>query len=407
MRISAAILSRPDDPMLEWCIENTRQWADEVVVGSCGPSQCSADIKLEFPFDMLDAYGFSYLRNRIKAVATGDWIVSVDTDERFECDRETLLGECNSAEKNGNLALQTESFTGFDHLSGYAGNMEFDSARWRIFRNDPRILWRGIVHEELHFDEEHLVKLCRHSGIRCTHFNKSRPKLPVRHENNRLYAELACRAYDLHELRSKTNIWWFQQIESESVAWRTMQHAYWLGRKVLNLHPCSANPYATHVPILFDLITKSGAMLGRKVKAIELGSGLNSTPMLSMATDLRSYESDATWAHLMQRFGTKFISHYSQANAEDCDVAFIDGAFIGENTHTRAEQVERLADVVPFIVCHDTETSIYGYQHCLPQFKYKYTDMRLVPWTTVVSNSVDLSFLGGGICEYVPAQETL
>jgi hypothetical protein len=50
---------------------------------------------------------------------------------------------------------------------------------------------------------------------------------------------------------------------------------------------------------------------------------------------------------------------------------------------------------------------LYGYDECLPRFKYKYTDTRLLPWTTVVSNFIDLSFLGGGIKEYIPTRETL
>ena len=391
MRISAAILARPNDKLLAECVANARKWADEVVVGSCGGIDADVDVSLRFSEDLLDAYGFACLRNRIDDNCTGDWIVIVDTDEELDRTREDIERWIVKADESGKLGVRC-------FIRSPDGGEE--SQIFRIHRrNAAHIRWRGIVHEELYVHHSHIIEHCLDSDLVFDHHRATLEKQkPLRAKSLRLYSERLYRAIENPELRSKTNEHWFGEVYSDPEKWKSHRQAYWSSRGVRNLHHLGGNPWASHVPLLHDLVVS----IPRPARVVELGCGLNSTPFLNATCSLRSYDTSPLWANSMQDFRTQFVADYSEVDCSECNIVFIDGA-VG----TRRIQVERLADVVPFIVCHDTESNLYGYDECLPRFKYKYTDTRLLPWTTVVSNFIDLSFLGGGIKEYIPTRETL
>jgi hypothetical protein len=59
----------------------------------------------------------------------------------------------------------------------------------------------------------------------------------------------------------------------------------------------------------------------------------------------------------------------------------------------RKVDIERFADKSEIIVVHDTEEKGYGYESVLTKFKYRYDCKRYNVYTTVVSNTIDLSSL--------------
>jgi hypothetical protein len=59
----------------------------------------------------------------------------------------------------------------------------------------------------------------------------------------------------------------------------------------------------------------------------------------------------------------------------------------------RRVDIERFSDKAEIIVVHDTEEKGYMYEYVLSKFKYRYDDKRYNVYTTVVSNTIDLSSL--------------
>jgi len=155
----------------------------------------------------------------------------------------------------------------------------------------------------------------------------------------------------------------------------------------------------THIPMLvraFDL--SEGDVL-------EVGTGRYSTPILNWLCTvakryLYSYESSNHWYHKAQRYAGTYhyviqASNWEQATFDQrhWGMAFIDHSPDGR----RPVDIARLANLVDYIVVHDTEPEhdeIYGYGTVWDLFKYRYDHTRLWPNTTVVSNFKDLSNLG-------------
>jgi hypothetical protein len=159
--------------------------------------------------------------------------------------------------------------------------------------------------------------------------------------------------------------------------------------------------YATHLPLLFACAIHADGLV------VEAGMGNYSTPMLHVAcmatgSRLLSLDSNATWAHDFDQYESE--SHnivWSETIIQDIEGSLSLGAalvFIDGRTDERAGVLAAaLRWQVPLIVCHDTQSLAYGYEDLLDEFRYRYDDKRLPPWTTVVSNVDDLSWLGEGL----------
>jgi hypothetical protein len=149
--------------------------------------------------------------------------------------------------------------------------------------------------------------------------------------------------------------------------------------------------YTTHMPTLIRAVQiTSGPVL-------ELGSGVFSTPLLhwlcaESGRRLETYEDQEEFFRFANGFRSRnhrvfLVDDWAKVNlGRHWDVAFIDHV-----TERRATDALRLADKADFIVLHDSETDHYSYSEVYPHFKYIYHWKFCRPWTTVVSNSRDLS----------------
>ncbi len=132
----------------------------------------------------------------------------------------------------------------------------------------------------------------------------------------------------------------------------------------------------------------------------EMGAGFSSTPLLHWLTlgrKLVTYESDPDYAHFARKFvsNNHKVRHTKNFNDADFDrkwsVVFID--------HSPKRPRRRGNDAIKFvnadlIVLHDTEPESiahYGYDVVFPLFKYRYDWTLCKPYTSVVSNTIDVS----------------
>lgn len=159
--------------------------------------------------------------------------------------------------------------------------------------------------------------------------------------------------------------------------------------------------YGTHFPLLAAIVRQ----ITNDLPVLELGCGHFSTPMLHLmcvGQRLVTVETDAQW---MSKFtDLKSDTHEFHHVPEDGWDAFtlLDKirwgvAFVDHKPGDRRwKELRRLANTAEYVVCHDTEPQPWdpdrrgeGFKHYKHRFDYK----RYRPWTTVVSNVHDLSWL--------------
>lgn len=137
----------------------------------------------------------------------------------------------------------------------------------------------------------------------------------------------------------------------------------------------------------------------------EVGAGFYSTALMhwlcqKMGRKLFTYESDPGYYHYAWKFRTTSHRVRKTEDYSDIDfkrhwsVVFIDHtADRGNNPHTRGDDALKFENA-DLIIMHDTEPwneGQYGYPKVWPHFKYRYDWKEGAPWTSVVSNTIDVT----------------
>lgn len=155
--------------------------------------------------------------------------------------------------------------------------------------------------------------------------------------------------------------------------------------------------YGSHLPILTKIVEKTNGPI------LELGIGLYSTPYLywkcfNDKRKLTSYENLAEWLKYFRDSHTDFhtielIDDWKKMEYKDFyDIAFIDH----EPFEERIVSVKKLANKAKYIILHDSDPEaehLNHYSEIYPLFKYRYDYHKAKPFTTVLSNFVDLKDL--------------
>jgi len=159
------MIVKDEEAVLEGCLASIAPVVDEVVIADTGSTDRSREIALargarliEFPWRS----DFAAARNAALAEAHGQWILYIDADER--------LAPVDKAAARAMLddPRLIAARPWFRIKSGFTLNREF-----RLFRNDPRIRFRGAIHEKITFD---ILRLARELG-----FEIGEPELLLEH----------------------------------------------------------------------------------------------------------------------------------------------------------------------------------------------------------------------------------
>lgn len=155
----------------------------------------------------------------------------------------------------------------------------------------------------------------------------------------------------------------------------------------------------SHIPVLIKVMGMSSGPV------LELGTGLNSTPVLHWLCNeqkrkIDSYESVEMFYRAAENYRTDWHGiHF----IEDWDKLAIDRhwglVFIDHAPGPRRNvEMERLANNADYVVVHDTEPKSDWHYHFANQFdkyKYRYNYTLAYPHTSVFSNFKDLHELTG------------
>ena len=152
--------------------------------------------------------------------------------------------------------------------------------------------------------------------------------------------------------------------------------------------------YGSHLPVLMKIVQITNGPI------LELGIGLYSTPFLhysclSNQRKLVSFETDHGWARYFRDCKSDFhevhtIDDWDTLDTSGSwDIVFIDHA---PDSHRHIE-AKRLAKSARYIILHDSDPendTLYQYSTIYPLFKYRFDYTACKPYTTVVSNFIDL-----------------
>lgn len=150
-RVSAVLITRDAQAHLRECL-GALAWADEIVVLDSGSTDATEAICREFNVRFVrsaDWPGFGPQKNRVLALARGDWVFSVDADEICT---EQLRAEIQ-------LALERDQHTAYamPRLSSFCGHWMRHGGWWpdyvtRLFRRGSARFSDDQVHEHLIVD---------------------------------------------------------------------------------------------------------------------------------------------------------------------------------------------------------------------------------------------------------------
>ena len=154
--------------------------------------------------------------------------------------------------------------------------------------------------------------------------------------------------------------------------------------------------YSTHNAMLMKTLLISKGLV------IECGGGIFSTPILHwmckmLDRELITYEEDPAYYVFERQFQSRqhrirFVKNWNEIKMQKhAGMVFIDH----HPPERRMIETMRFKDVADYIVIHDTERidEKYNLPEVFEQFKYRYDWKACKPWTSVVSNFKDLSFL--------------
>jgi tetratricopeptide (TPR) repeat protein len=153
-RLAAALIVRDESRFIEECLQSLAGCVDEIVLVDTGSSDDTIEKAQRFPISLYRfawCGDFSAARNFGLEQAKSDWILYIDADERFGVPDPQVLRDVLADQKKVAWRLRFHprlDWTPYSEL--------------RLFRNDPRIRFRGAIHERM---EEGIHAVVRADGM--------------------------------------------------------------------------------------------------------------------------------------------------------------------------------------------------------------------------------------------------
>ena len=150
--VTATLIVRDEENLLGPCLQSLVDKVDEIVVADTGSSDSSIALATEHGARVAHVPwqdDFSAARNAALDLARGDWVLWIDADERLILNGTERLGdELTDAAVGARVTWHARrGFTPFPEL--------------RLFRNDPRIRFTGVIYESVMPAVE---RVCRSDG---------------------------------------------------------------------------------------------------------------------------------------------------------------------------------------------------------------------------------------------------
>ena len=178
--ISLSMIVRDEAERLAASLESVIQYVDEIVIVDTGSSDRTVDIAKKYTDNVfsIDWEGdFSAARNFAKSCCSGEWILSLDADEKLDC-RDGTLRELIAADQEHALFFLPLDSQSTECLKEYDRFMVV-----RLFRNKPEYSFAGKIHEQVMIPKPNEVGFA--AGPVIVH-----AAVPLRQRNRRRYRNL-------------------------------------------------------------------------------------------------------------------------------------------------------------------------------------------------------------------------
>jgi glycosyltransferase involved in cell wall biosynthesis len=153
MRVSATLIVRDESPFIEGCLASLLGFVDEIILVDTGSRDDTTEIAERYSIKLHSfpwRDDFSAARNYAIAQAKGDWILYIDADERLEVPERQLWNDVLADSGKAAWKLRFYPRVGWTPY-----------AELRLFRNDPRIRFRGVIHERV---QDSVGAVCQADG---------------------------------------------------------------------------------------------------------------------------------------------------------------------------------------------------------------------------------------------------
>jgi GT2 family glycosyltransferase/tetratricopeptide (TPR) repeat protein/glycosyltransferase involved in cell wall biosynthesis len=143
--VSACLIVKNEEQMLPACLESVRDAVDEIVVYDTGSDDGTVEVAREAGATVVQGEwedSFSAARNAALAHATGEWVLSIDADERLQTDPDVLRAQL--AEPGSEIEAY---LVAIENLHG-PGNPRSVHTAIRVFRRRSTT-WRHRLHEQV------------------------------------------------------------------------------------------------------------------------------------------------------------------------------------------------------------------------------------------------------------------
>ena len=166
-KVSATIITKNEEDHIADCLKSARLVADEIIVLDSGSSDRTAEIAKKYAdvVEVTDWPGFGIQKQRALERATGDWVLSLDADERITPDL--------AREINHHLAdPDADAYKLPWAVTIYGKRLDFGRsgrAPLRLFRREGVRFSDALVHERILIPEGRKVKTLRGRLTHYTH----------------------------------------------------------------------------------------------------------------------------------------------------------------------------------------------------------------------------------------------
>ncbi|MFN5774725.1 MAG: glycosyltransferase family 2 protein, partial [Burkholderiaceae bacterium] len=149
--LSVILITKNEAELVGQCLESVK-WADEIIVVDSGSTDATVEICKRYTdrVTVTDWPGFGPQKNRALAMATGDWVLSIDADE------EVTPGLAQEIRNMTQSPLTNAAVYALPRLSSLLGRPMRHGDWWpdevpRLFRRGEAQFSNDLVHERLEF----------------------------------------------------------------------------------------------------------------------------------------------------------------------------------------------------------------------------------------------------------------